>query len=66
MKSSALPDFSIAYSINTVYCVTMLAVLYPFIVHFGAFHTLLFAIAQIVVLAIIAIVFGRFSKKRRG
>ncbi len=65
LKSNALPDFSIAYSINTVYCVVMLAVLYPFIVRFGAFNTLLFALAQVVVLAVVTIAFGSFSKRQQ-
>ena len=64
LKSMALPDFSIAYSINTIYCVTMLAVLFPFVVHFGAFNTLLFAIAQIAVLGIVMVIFGSFSRRQ--
>ena len=35
-KSNAIADFSIAYSINTFYCVAMLAVVYPYVVTKGA------------------------------
>lgn len=43
-KSEAMGDFSIAYSINTFYCVAMLAILFPFVVTRGAFAALIFTI----------------------
>lgn len=63
LKSNALGDFSIAYAINTIYCVTMLAVLFPLVVNFGAQNAFLFSMAQIVVLFVILLLFGRFSRK---
>lgn len=64
LKSNALSDFSIAYEINTVYCVSMLAVIYPYVVNKGALSALYLALIQIAILAVVTFVFARISKSR--
>ena len=48
-KSEAMGDFSIAYSINTFYCVAMLAILFPFVVKRGAMAAMIFTVIHAVI-----------------
>lgn len=65
LKSNALSDFSIAYAINTVYCVSMLAIIYPYVVNRGALSALYLALIQIVILAAVTFIAARLTKGGR-
>ena len=62
-KSDAMGDFSIAYTLNTFYCVVMVAVIFPYVVTKGAMSALLFTGAHAVILILLLIVFGRWTKR---
>lgn len=63
MKSSALSDFSIAYTINTFYSLALLAFIYPFIVNHGATAAFSAMAAQFAVFLAATIVIGKVGKK---
>ena len=63
-KSNAMGDFSIAYSLNTFYCVAMVAISFPYVVANGAMSAFLFTGAHTVILAIVMIVFGKMTKQK--
>jgi Na+/glutamate symporter len=65
-KSNAIADFSIAYSINTFYCVAMLAVVYPYVVTKGAMSACLFTFSHAVILAGILVVFSIWVRRRKA
>lgn len=64
-KSDAMSDFSIAYTLNTFYCVVMVAVIFPYVVANGAMSAFLFTGAHAVILAVILVVFGIWSKRQK-
>lgn len=64
-KSDAMGDFSIAYTLNTFYCVVMVAVIFPYVVTKGAMSAFLFTGAHAVILILLLIVFGKWTKGKR-
>ena len=64
-KSTAMGDFSIAYSLNTFYCVVLAAVIFPYVVNNGAFSAMIFVGSHAVVLAILMVVFGRITRNKK-
>ena len=64
-KSKAMEDFSIAYSINTFYCVAMVAILFPYVVTKGAFSSMLFTGCHAVILIILLLIFAVWKKKNK-
>lgn len=64
-KSNAMGDFSIAYALNTFYCVAMVAIIFPYVVTNGAMSAFLFTGVHAVILAIGVVVFGKITKRRR-
>lgn len=65
-KSNAMGDFSIAYSLNTFYCVAMVAIIFPYVVANGAMSSFLFTGAHAVILGICIIVFGKITRRKTG
>ena len=63
-KSNAMGDFSIAYALNTFYCVAMVAIIFPYVVTNGAMSAFLFTGVHAVVLAIGVVVFGKITKHK--
>lgn len=61
-KSEAMGDFSIAYTLNTFYCVVMVAVIFPFVVTQGAMGALLFTGSHAVILTVILVIFGKLRR----
>lgn len=66
MKSNALSDFSIAYTINTFYSLALLAFIYPFIVNHGAGASLAAMLIQTVILLILTIISGKIGLKLKN
>lgn len=66
MRSSALPDFSIAYTINTFYSLALLAFIYPFIVNYGAGASLIAMLIQAVVFLLLTVISGKIGWKLKG
>ena len=64
-KSNAMSDFSIAYTLNTFYCVVMVALIFPYVVANGAVSAFLFTGSHAVILAVLLVVFGMWSKRKR-
>lgn len=62
LKSNAMSDFSIAYSLNTFYCVALAAVIYPYIVTKGALSAALFTGTHALILAVALVVFVAATK----
>ncbi|MGN0838469.1 MAG: sodium/glutamate symporter [Pyramidobacter sp.] len=65
MKSESLNDFSIAYSLNTFYCVALSAMIYPYIVTRGIVSAAYFSAVQAVVLAAALVVFVKMTGGRK-
>ncbi len=65
-KSNAMEDFSIAYTLNTFYCVAMVAIIFPYVVANGAFSAFLFTGAHAAVLFVLLLMFGVWKKKQIG
>lgn len=65
MKSNALSDFSIAYTINTFYALALLAFIYPFIVSHGAAAAFGVMIVQFVVFLAATMIVGRAGRRLR-
>lgn len=64
-KSNALPDFSIAYSLNTFYCVALSSVIYPYIVNKGAMSAALFTGSHAVALAVALVIFLFLTNRKK-
>ena len=64
-KSNALPDFSIAYSLNTFYCVALSSVIYPYVVTRGAMSAALFTGSHALALAAALVVFILLTNRKK-
>lgn len=66
MKSNALSDFSIAYTLNTFYMLALLAFIYPFIVNHGALSAFFAMVPQVIFFIILAVAVGKIGQKMRN
>ena len=65
MKSNALADFSIAYTLNTFYMLALLAFIYPFIVNHGAAASFGAMMVQVVIFIVAAVLIGSVGRRMR-
>lgn len=65
MRSNALSDFSIAYTLNTFYMLALLAFIYPFIVNHGAGAAFGVMVVQVAIFIGITIFVGRVGRRMR-
>ena len=66
MRSNALSDFSIAYTINTFYSLALLAFIYPFIVNHGAVTAFGVMLIQAVAFLAATMLVGRAGRRIRN
>ena len=65
MKSSALSDFSIAYTLNTFYMLALLAFIYPFVVNHGATAAFVVMVVQVAIFIVATMSIGGKGRRLR-
>lgn len=63
MKSTAVEDFSLAYTIHNFYALALFVFIFPYVVNNGPGRAAIFCLINVVVMTVITIVCGRLFKK---